>query len=234
MTFTVDACIVISAVNKFDFFHKRSKKLLERREDDMILLLSVMNEAIQTFVRKFNQVSSKILLICRTSLNSPDFFEVFKKNFDKLVKNESQKRKNLVNFYKYIFQLIEPFIKNKNFIEMNNFLQDYALELSIKIPERINSVKKITEIIISEEKMKEKREKIKQIISQMRFSKDLDKIHFIALCIYSIDKKIDYFTTDKNYFLLMTESLNLIKNNEFFNNIGLFPRFLTRKYINNL
>lgn len=234
MTFTVDTCVVIAVINKFDFFHKRSRKLLEKREDDLIIAFSVLNEALTTFLRKFNNVSKKIIYICETSSNSPDFSETFKKNFDKLVESESQKGKNLVNFYDYIFSLIEPYVKDKNLTELKNVLLDHPLDLAVLIPERINSVKKITKIIIPEEEMKDKRENIKQIISKINFSRDLDKIHFVILCIYSMDRRIDYFTTDRNYFLLMTESLNLIKINEFFNNIGLFPQYLTEEYANSL
>ena len=62
MTFTVDTCIALAIANKFDFFHKRSRKLLERREDDLIILFSVMHETQETFIRKFNQVSKKLYL----------------------------------------------------------------------------------------------------------------------------------------------------------------------------
>ena len=72
-------------------------------KDDLIIAFSVLNEALTTFLRKFNNVSKKIIYICETSSNSPDFSETFKKNFDKLVESESQKGKNLVNFYDYIF-----------------------------------------------------------------------------------------------------------------------------------
>lgn len=234
MTFTVDTCIVLAVVNKFDFFHKRSRKLLEKREDNMIIAFSVMNEALTTFLRKFNEVSKEIISICDTRSNSPNFFELFKKDFDKLVENESQKGKNLVNFYDYLFSLIEPYVKDKNLTELNSILLDHPLDLVVLIPERINSVKEITEIIIPDEAMKEERENIRQIISEVHFSRDLDKIHFMILCVYSMDRTIDYFTTDGNYFLLMTESLNLIKANESFNNIGLFPQYLTEEYASSL
>jgi predicted nucleic acid-binding protein len=65
MTFTVDTCVVIAVINKFDFFHKRSRKLLEKREDDLIIAFSVLNEALTTFLRKFNNVSKKIIYILR-------------------------------------------------------------------------------------------------------------------------------------------------------------------------
>lgn len=234
MTFTIDACIVIAVVNKFDFFHERSKGLLERRRDDLVVSLSVLVEAIETYVRKFNEVLAEILVICNKALDSSDFVQTFMKDFQTLRISESQKNKNLVNFYDYIFSLIKPHVESGEFKEIGHELQDHSIDLAILIPARVSSIKAITEIVYPGQEIDVKRKNIEFVISGVDFPKGPDKNHFLILCAYSDNRELDYFTTDGRYFLRMIESLNLIRKNESFRNIGLNPWHLTEDYIKNL
>lgn len=77
MTFTVDSCIIIALANEFDFHHEKSAMPLVKREDSLVILITVMTEAISTYIRKFNKASRDIVDMLEKNLESSDFVSSF-------------------------------------------------------------------------------------------------------------------------------------------------------------
>lgn len=234
MTFSIDTCIIIAIANKFDAHHEISKKLLKERTDQMVILFAIMNEAASTFIRKFNTASKKIYSILQKTKNSSDFPKMFKQEFEKMVVGESEKKKNISNFYKYVYSLIEIYVKNRNFKEIADLFQNYPIDIVNLIPIKLKSLKDIEDTIFPDKDMWHVKTCIEPIISHLSFPKSYDKEHFLMLCVYSRDNSLDYFTKDSRYYLRMIESLNLIKTDKSFKNVGIVPHFLTETYFTSL
>lgn len=231
MTFTVDSCIIIALVNRFDLHHDKSEMLLLKRKDNMVILITIMTEAISTYIRKFNKASKDLIDVLNKTSKSTDFVELFDQKFKEML--SENKKKSIANFYEYVYSLIEAHIINKDFKQVANIMQDHSYDLATMIPERIDSLKKVDYTVYPDRTMIVDRELIESIISAAEFPKGADKISFLILCAYSKDKDLDYFTTDGEYYLRMIESLNLIKKDESFST-GLSPIYLTDSYIASL
>ncbi len=229
MTFTVDSCVIIAIANQFDPHHNRSKVLFMKRTDNLVILITVITEAIETYIEKFNRASDDIIGILGRVSGSPDFVNVFEQEFEKIV--TSKTKRSIANFYKYVYALIEDHIRNKNFKELSDILRNHSYELATMISERVNSLKKVEEVILPDESTAPDREQVESIISAMNFPRGADRSSFIVLCVYAKDKEVDYFTTDGGYYLKMVQALNLIRKTF---NTGLFPQHLTDLYIASL
>jgi len=236
MTFSIDSCIIIGIANKEDCQNDRSKKLLLKRKDKLVILLTVILEAVSTYDKKFNRASVIILSI----LEKTKEFEKFNKEFESLMEKEREKErkkeKNIVNFLRLAYGMIEPHLRNENFKKVNQILLDHPIDTSPRIWGMVESLKEIKEVIFPEEKLRATKNSIEPIISNINFRKSKDRQHFLFLCAYSLDTSndLDYITTDGRYVLNMLECMYLMKKNKKFKNIRVNPILLTDNYIASL
>lgn len=229
MTFTVDSCIIVAVANRFDSHHKRSRILLSKREDNLVLLIAIATEAISTYIKKFNRASGNVVRILDRASGSPDFVSVFDVEFRKVV--TSKPEGSIANFYLYVYALIEEYLGQKDFKKITYILQDHSKRLATLISERVNSLKKVEKTIFPDESTAPDRKRIESIITTLRFSEGADRNNFVVLCEYSKGKELDYFTTDRDYYLKMIKSLNVIRK---VFDTGLCPQFLTDSYVASL
>lgn len=212
MTFSIDANIIIAVANKYDSLHIKSNALLTTRNDDLFLPISIMHEASETFVTKFNKVVDNILIIIKATEHSSNFYNDFTTEYLNLIALEQKNKKNIVNFYNYIYSLIEEDIKNKLITKVLTFLVNYPLDLISIIPEKLEKVKKIKEFIVLDDDMREFKDELDMAVRTQAYHpiRHWDNNHFLTLCAYCKDLCLDYFTADRRYFLDMTSCLNKI------------------------
>lgn len=234
MTFSIDTNIVIAVSNDWDDHHDNSIQLLKLRKDELILIFTVREEAITTFIYKFKKASDIIIVLIQKTKNLSNFPKIFKQEFEKII----EENKDMANFYRYTYSLIEEHIDNEKFEEIVNIFKNHLAGLGVLILDNITNFKKYKPVYPKRDMIKIA-ENIESITSDIPFPINKkreynDRKHFAILCAYIGDNTLDYITTDGDYFLWMNESLNIIKKDKNFENIRINPINMVNDYIKKL
>lgn len=241
--FSIDTNIVIAVSNDYDNLRPNSLQLLKLREkDELFLMFTVGEEAIETFFRKFKVASDAIFFLMQKTKNSSNFPKVFEENLNKMMKKE----KNVANFYKYAYSLIKDYIEGKNFKKIANIFKNHLAGVGLLILKNLRDLKeyKIIEHGDIKEDMIKIAGNVDSITSSIAFpiirrnkrrskkSEERDREHFCLLCGYIGSDLLDYITGDEEYYLWMKECLQHTKNDKSFDDLGIYP-YLLRDYIRN-
>lgn len=200
MVFTIDTNIVLGFLNPADKLHKKSLRLLDKKEQ-MILLPEVMIESPATYMAKYNEALAIIIGVIKkvkaNVKNNPEAYEMaFLVEYQKYI-NKNKKR--LGGFLNLFYHTILRDTTYDNSLPMDR-VSLYAIQTANEILETIQNKKQGT-IVYTTDGFYDDRSKILDKIKDVLF-KDINDLCIMSEAMvysYCEKSKLVLFTGDKEF-----------------------------------